>query len=71
MLFEDSSHSICTDLEGKKGPGYVKGRILPFQVNPRDFSKKGDVITQGHKISPDSSIIFHDAPWDVNSASPY
>jgi len=31
MMFEDSSHSVCTDLEGKKGSGYGgHGRIIPF-----------------------------------------
>lgn len=44
MMFEGSAHSICTDLEGKKENGLAlsKGRVLNFNVTPRDYIKNGD-----------------------------
>ncbi len=36
MMFEDSAHSECTDLEGKKITGFAlsQGAINPFNVTP-------------------------------------
>ena len=63
---------MCTDLEGKKGGvTFGQGRIVTSHATPRDPQKQGDNITIGNQLSPDSSLIFHHAPWDVSSASPY